>query len=75
MISVAKYKKGDFIQHKTYSALKRQIIGIYFDKTKCCGYIEDIYYQTIIVGAEDIPPMQINEGAIDKYYIKIEKFL
>jgi len=73
MISVAKYEKGDILQHKTDYTLKRQIIEIYYNKKDCCGYIEEIYYQTIIVGTVDIPPTQMNESAIDKYYTKIEK--
>jgi hypothetical protein len=70
MIS-SKYKKGDIIQHNTDSTLKRKIIDIYFNTKDCCKYIEDIYYQTIIID-QDIPPTQMNEASIDKYYKKIE---
>jgi len=72
---IAKYKKGDIIKHNDDSTLKRQILEIYYNTTKCGGYIEDIYYQTLIVSTtKDIPPpTQINEIAIDKYYTKIER--
>jgi len=73
MISVAKYQKGDIVQHKTDSTLKRRIMEIYYNKKDCCGYIEEIYYQTIIIGSKDIPPTQMNETAIDKYYSKLEE--
>ena len=63
-----KYKIGDMIQHKEDETFKRKIIYIidhFYDET---GYSAEIYYQTIIIGNNNIHPTLINECSIDKYY-------
>jgi hypothetical protein len=37
----------------------------FYDET---GYSAEIYYQTIIIGNNNIPPTPIKESSIDKYY-------
>ena len=63
-----KYKIGDIIQHKEHETFKRKIIYIidyFYDET---GYSAELYYQTIIIGNDNIPPTAIKESSIDKYY-------
>ena len=64
-----KYKIGDIIQHKEDETFKRKIIYIimdyFYDET---GHSEEIYYQTIIIENNNIPPTPIKESSIDKYY-------
>jgi len=63
-----KYKIDDIIQHKEDETFKRKIIYIidyFYDET---GYSAEKYYQTIIIGNNNIPPTPIKESSIDKYY-------
>ena len=63
-----KYKIHDIIEHIEDETFKRKIIYIihnFYDET---GYSAEIYYQTIIVGNNNIPPSAIKESSIDKYY-------
>jgi hypothetical protein len=64
-----KYKIGDIIQHKEDETFKRKIICIFdnfYDET---GYSTEIYYQTIIIENNNIPPpTPIKESSIYEYY-------
>jgi hypothetical protein len=64
-----KYKIGDIIQHNEHETFKRKIIDIiidnFYDET---GRSTEIYYQTIIIENNNVPPTPIKESSIDKYY-------
>lgn len=66
-----RYSVGDIIQHNIEHSVKREILYVFsafYDET---GYSKEIYYQTKILGNQDVPPTAIRESAIDKYYTVI----
>lgn len=63
-----KYKINDIIQHKEDETLKRKIIYIIHNFYHEIGYSAEIYYQTIIIGNNNIPPLAIKESSINNYY-------
>ena len=63
-----KYKIDDIIQHNEDETFKRKIIYIIHDFYDETGYSAEIYYQTIIIGNNNIPPLAIKESSINNYY-------